>query len=69
MEDRREHTTNNPGLAGPLGEIDPIERKRYARRLMLRAMPLVPFIVASVLTTKSVAATKVIAGLSIPISL
>ena len=56
------------GLSGPLGEMDREARVRYARRLALRAVALAPFVVASVLTTKSVAATKIVV-VSVPISI
>lgn len=69
MEEVRGPATSDPELRGPVGELDPAARRRYARRLMLRAMPLVPFVVASVLTTKSVAATKIVLGVSVPTSL
>jgi hypothetical protein len=47
-----------PEFSGPIGPLSEAERHRLARRLLLRGVLLAPAIVASVLTTKAVAASK-----------
>jgi hypothetical protein len=51
-----------------VADLSEAQRRRLARRFLVTAIPFVPLIVASVLTTKAVAATKVIIT-SIPTSL
>ena len=60
---------NESTLGGPLEELDTVARRRHVRLLVLLCTTFTPIILASVLTTKAVAATKVIGGNSLPLSL
>jgi hypothetical protein len=68
--DKREPSSDGgaPQFAGHLGNWEATPRREYARRLLVRGALFAPLILASVLTTKSVAATKIIVT-SIPLSL
>jgi hypothetical protein len=77
LEEQSNDRTNSVGasvrtpctLGGPLDELDIETRRHLARRLVLVGAVFAPFILASVLTTKAVAATKVVVGHSLPLSL
>jgi len=48
------------GLRGPLGQLDGASRTKFAQRIAQRAFSATPHIVASVLTSKLVATSRVV---------
>ena len=62
-------TDREPQFAGHLAAWDEAARHRHARRLLLKSALFAPVILTSVLTTKAVAATKVVMSTSVPLSL
>lgn len=56
-------------LSHRIADLPAASRRRHARRLLLRTIVFAPAVLTSVLTSKAVAATKVVLIESIPLSL
>lgn len=52
-----------------MARLDDKERLRHVRRLLIKQGLFAPLLLTSILTTKAVAATKVVVVTSVPLSL